>query len=57
MTTTTHPAASRFPHSAPRPDPMEQMERDDRADWELLRLVVCVAVATVALAVASTLPL
>jgi hypothetical protein len=35
-------------------DPLEQMARDDRDDWVLLRLVVCVAVATMALAIAST---
>lgn len=38
-------------------DPLEQMARDDREDWALLRLVVCVAVATVAMAIASTLPM
>lgn len=38
-------------------DPLEQMARDDREDWVLLRLVVCVAVATVAMAIASTLPM
>jgi hypothetical protein len=37
-------------------DPLEQMARDDREDWALLRLVVCVAIATVAMAIASTLP-
>jgi hypothetical protein len=35
-------------------DPIEQMALDDREDWILLRLVVCVAVATVLLAAAST---
>lgn len=39
------------------PDPLEQMRRDDRADWGLLRLVVCVAVAVLLLAVAAALPL
>jgi hypothetical protein len=38
------------------PDPLEQMAREDRDDWVLLRLVVCVAVATLAMAVATTLP-
>ena len=38
------------------PDPLEQMRRDDRADWGLLRLVVCVAVAVLVLAVAAALP-
>lgn len=37
-------------------DPLEQMARDDREDWALLRLVVCVAVATVLMAVASSFP-
>ena len=35
----------------------ESMARDDREDWVLLRLVVCVAIATVAMAIASTLPM
>lgn len=38
-------------------DPMEQMAADDRDDWTLLRLVVCVAVATLATAIATTLPM
>lgn len=37
-------------------DPLAQMARDDREDWALLRLVVCVAVATVLMAVASSFP-
>lgn len=37
-------------------DPLERMALDDREDWALLRLVVCVAIATVAMAIASTLP-
>jgi hypothetical protein len=41
----------------PTTDPLEQMAREDRDDWVLLRLVVCVAVATLAMAVASTLPM
>ena len=49
----TFNAASRFPAV----DPLEQMARDDRDDWVLLRLVVCVAIATLAMAVASTLPM
>lgn len=36
-------------------DPMARMATEDREDWALLRLVVCVALATLALAVASTL--
>ena len=36
------------------PDPLEQMARDDREDWALLRLVLCVSVATVLMAVASS---
>jgi hypothetical protein len=38
-------------------DPLEQMARDDRDDWVVLRLVVCVAAAIVALAAASMLPM
>ena len=38
-------------------DPLEQMARDDRDDWVLLRLVLCVTVAIVAMAAASTLPM
>lgn len=41
----------------PTTDTLEQMAREDRDDWVLLRLVVCVAVATLAMAVASTLPM
>ena len=37
-------------------DPLAQMATEDREDWALLRLVVCVALATLALAMASTLP-
>lgn len=53
----TRPARRQPPH--PRlahagPDPLEQMARDDREDWALLRLVLCVAVATVLMAVASS---
>jgi hypothetical protein len=47
----------RTPRSRPAPaaiDPLEQMALDDREDWALLRLVVCVAVATVLMAVASS---
>ena len=36
-------------------DALEHMARDDRDDWVLLRLVVCVAVPTIALAIASTI--
>jgi hypothetical protein len=41
----------------PAADPLEQMARDDREDWVLLRLVVCVAIATIAMAIATTLPM
>ena len=53
----TPPSATLSDPTQRRPlaDPLEQMARDDRRDWELLRLVLCVAVATLALAVASTL--
>lgn len=37
-------------------DPLARMATEDREDWALLRLVVCVALATLVLAVASTLP-
>lgn len=50
MTTLHLPADER------RTDPLEQMAREDHDDWVLLRLVVCVAVATLAMAVATTLP-
>lgn len=46
-------ASSAF-HTA---DPLEQMARDDREDWVLLRLVLCATIATVMLAIASTLPM
>ena len=36
-------------------DPLVQMAAADHADWTLLRLVLCSAVATVVLAVASSL--
>lgn len=36
-------------------DPIQQTALDDREDWVLLRAVVCVAVATVLLAAASTM--
>lgn len=45
---------SALPAGLAAPDPLEQMARDDREDWILLRLVVCVAVATVLMAAAST---
>lgn len=41
--------------AANAPDPMQQMERADRADWALLRLVCCSALATFVLALASSL--
>ncbi len=37
------------------PDPVEQMALADRADWMLLRLVLCAATATLMLALASSL--
>jgi hypothetical protein len=37
------------------PDPVEQMASADRADWLLLRLVLCAASATLVLALASSL--
>jgi hypothetical protein len=43
------------PSTLTAPDPLEQMALDDREDWVLLRIVVCVAVATVLLAAASTM--
>jgi hypothetical protein len=36
-------------------DPLEQMARADRADWALLRLVACAALATLVLALAGSL--
>lgn len=36
-------------------DPLEQMARHDRADWALLRLVCCASLATMVLALASSL--
>jgi hypothetical protein len=36
-------------------DPIEQIALADRADWMLLRLVLCAAAATMLLAVASSL--
>lgn len=47
---TTLNATSAFPTI----DPLEQMARDDREDWELLRRVVGVAVAMLLIAVASS---
>jgi hypothetical protein len=38
-----------------RIDPLEQIALADRADWLLLRLVLCAAVATMLLAIASSL--
>ena len=44
----------------PRPlalmlDPLEQMLRAERDDWTLLRLVLCTSMATLVLALASSL--
>ena len=36
-------------------DPLEQMAQHDRADWALLRLVCCASLATMVLALASSL--
>lgn len=36
-------------------DPIEQMARADRDDWTLLRLVLCTALATGLLALATSL--
>lgn len=36
-------------------DPQEMLQMADRADWALLRMVACVAMATLALAAASGL--
>ena len=38
------------------PDPIELMARADRADWALLRLVLCAATAIFVLALACSLP-
>lgn len=64
LTTASHvPSATiqltRIGHRAPAVestpvDPIEQMRLDDRADWALLRLVLCAAIATLALAAAAS---
>jgi len=36
-------------------DPLEQMVAAERADWMLLRLVLCAGAATLLLALATTL--
>jgi len=46
---------SRFGPLAEPLDPIEQMALADRADWMLLRLVLCASAATLMLAVASSL--
>lgn len=38
-----------------QPDPIEQIDAEDRAGLALLRLVLCAALATAALALASAL--
>lgn len=38
-------------------DPIAQMADADRADWRLLRLVLCTAIAMLVLAVAGSLSL
>jgi hypothetical protein len=53
---TAEPAQAGNP-PAPPVDPIQQMERDDRADWRLLRLVVGLAVASLVLAMASSIHL
>lgn len=44
--------------SAPPPvtDPIEAMAQADRADWVLMRLILCSATATLLLALAASLP-
>jgi hypothetical protein len=46
---------SAFASSWANADPIEQMAQSDRADWVLLRLVCCATLATLVLALASTL--
>ncbi len=41
--------------SAAGTDPIEAMAQADRADWALMRLVLCAATATLLLAVAGSL--
>jgi hypothetical protein len=55
MTTTPIVSLQSLPAAAR--DVLEQIEREDRADWALLRLVLCAAVATVTLALAGALQL
>ena len=40
---------------SPETDPIELFALADRADWALLRMVSCVAIATLLLAAASSL--
>ena len=40
---------------SPETDPIELFALADRADWALLRMVSCVAIATLVLAAASSL--
>jgi hypothetical protein len=44
------------PGGLPAIDPIEQLALADRADWTLLHLVLCAALATMVLALASSLP-
>ncbi len=41
----------------PVTDPIEAMAQADRADWVLMRLILCAATATLLLALAASLPL
>lgn len=41
--------------NATHADPIEQLDAEDRADFALLRLVLCAVLATVVLALASAL--
>lgn len=58
MSATSYPR--RLP-AAPSPfgvdphDPLVQMAQADRADWALMRLVLCAALATLLLALAGSL--
>lgn len=42
-------------HKSVPPDPIERIESEERADLALLRLVLCAALATAALAVVGAL--
>jgi len=55
ITTTLEFADSRLSLPLEPFDPLEQIALADRADWLLLRLVLCTATATLLLALASSL--